>query len=128
MRMSFAAIAALLLCEMAMPAHANTITVTNVNDNGPGSLRQALADASNGDTINFDASLKGQTITVTTAELVIDKSVTISGPGPNLLAVSRAENAPEFRIFRVVAADSCDPRSHNQQRLGFPIWLWRLDF
>ena len=32
---------------------ANVITVTNLNDSGPGSLRQALADASDGDTITF---------------------------------------------------------------------------
>src|SRR5258708_30538568 len=36
---------------------ATTITVTNGNDSGPGSLRQALVDANDGDTINFDASL-----------------------------------------------------------------------
>src|SRR5436309_14871653 len=38
-----------------------------------------------------------------TAELVIDKSITISGPGANLLAVSRSDNAPDFRIFHVIA-------------------------
>jgi hypothetical protein len=32
-----------------------TITVTNGNDSGPGSLRQAIADASSGDTITFDS-------------------------------------------------------------------------
>jgi hypothetical protein len=36
---------------------ATTIIVTNTNDNGPGSLRQALADANNGDAINFDSCL-----------------------------------------------------------------------
>jgi hypothetical protein len=73
---------------MAITAHADAITVTNTNDSGPGSLRQALADANDGDTINFDPSIYGQTITLTSAELVIDKSITVSGPGPNLLAVS----------------------------------------
>jgi hypothetical protein len=38
---------------------ATTIIVTNTNDSGPGSLRQALADANNGDAINFDSSLNG---------------------------------------------------------------------
>ena len=82
---------------------ANTITVTNTNDSGPGSLRQALADATNGDTINFDASLKGQTVTLTTAELVINKNITINGLGAELLALSRAQNAPAFRIFHVLS-------------------------
>ncbi len=67
---------------------ATTITVTNTNDSGPGSLRQALADANDGDTINFDVSLKGQTIALTSGELVIDKSITITGPGSDQLAVS----------------------------------------
>src|SRR5215469_12184500 len=60
---------------------ANIITVTNTNDSGAGSLRQALADANDGDTINFDVSLQGQTIALTSGELVIDKSITITGPG-----------------------------------------------
>ena len=41
---------------------AATVTVLNTNDNGPGSLRQALVDAAPGDTIDFDASLSGATI------------------------------------------------------------------
>src|ERR1051325_12033005 len=83
---------------------AHTITVTNTTASGPGSLRQALADATNGDTINFDASLKGQTVTLTTAELVINKNITINGLGAEFLAVSRAQNAPAFRIFHVFSA------------------------
>ena len=67
---------------------ANVITVTNTNDSGPGSLRQALADANDGDTINFDVSLKGQTIALTSGELVIDKSITITGPGADSLVLS----------------------------------------
>ena len=43
--------------------------------------------SSPGDIVDFDSSLNGQTITLTTGELVIDKNLTISGPGANLLAV-----------------------------------------
>jgi hypothetical protein len=93
----------LLLYAVANPSHATTITVTNTNDSGSGSLRQALIDANDADTIDFDPALKGQTVTLTTAELVINKSITSSGPGANLLAVSRAGNAPSLRIFDVVA-------------------------
>ena len=49
------------------------------------SLRDAIAAANDGDTIQFDAALNGQTITLTSGELVIDKSITISGPRPNVL-------------------------------------------
>jgi hypothetical protein len=55
---------------------ADVITVTNTNDSGPGSLRQALADAQDGDTIDFDPSVT--IVTLTTSELVITKSITIS--------------------------------------------------
>jgi len=93
----------LLLYAVAIPLHAATITVTNTNDSGPGSLRQALADANDGDTINFDVSLKGQTIALTSDELVIDKSITITGPGSDQLAVS-VDFQYHFRIFHVMAS------------------------
>jgi hypothetical protein len=82
----------------------NTITVTNTNDSGPGSLRQALADANDGDTINFDVSLKGQTVALTGGELVIDKSITITGPGWDQLAVGVEDFQDTFRIFHVIAS------------------------
>ena len=96
-------ICSLLLCAIGKAAQATTITVINTNDSGPGSLRQALAVVNDGDTIDFDPALNGQTILLTTAELAIAKNVTISGPGANLLAVSRDQNAPGFRIFHVTS-------------------------
>src|SRR5215472_13686518 len=98
------AIGALLLCAIAIPADADTITVTSTNDSGPGSLRQALADANDGDTINFDVSLKGQTVALTSDELVIDKSITITGPVSDQLAVGAADFQDTFRIFHVMAS------------------------
>ena len=83
---------------------ANTITVTNGNDSGPGSLRQALADANDGDTINFDASVGS--VILTTAELVIDKSVTLSG-APQMVPVVRSSQT-EFRIFHVMPGHSVE--------------------
>ena len=94
-----AAICVALLCAIAIAAHAATITVINTNDSGPGSLRQALADANDGDTINFDPALNGQTINLTSGELVIGKDITIDGPGSRY-AISML-NSP--------AADRTDP-------------------
>src|SRR5438094_3832619 len=88
-----------LFCAVAISAYANIITVTNTNDSGPGSLRQALADANDGDTITFAVT---GAISLTSAELVITNNITISGPGADLLAVSRAANAAPLRIFHVM--------------------------
>ena len=55
--------------------------VTNLNDSGPGSLRQMVLDANAAagpDTIDFAAGLAG-TLTLTTGELVLTDDVTING-------------------------------------------------
>jgi hypothetical protein len=67
-----------LVCAVAISAEADNIIVTNTNDSGPGSLRQALADANGGDTITFAVT---GTIALTSGDLVIDKNITVSGPG-----------------------------------------------
>ena len=64
---------------------ATTIVVTNTNDAGSGSLRDALAMANDGDTITFAVT---GSITLTSAELQITHNVTISGPGATSLAVN----------------------------------------
>ncbi len=74
----------LLFCAVVIHVQATTITVTNISDSGPGSLRQALVDANDGDIINFAVT---GTISLTSGELLVDKSVTISGSGTGTLAV-----------------------------------------
>jgi hypothetical protein len=81
---------------------AATIIVTTTADSGPGSLRQALADAHDGDAIGFDPGLNGQTITLTSGELVIGASITISGPGPSLLTLTRNLQGSNFRILHIL--------------------------
>jgi hypothetical protein len=92
----------LLLYAVAIPLHAATITVTNTNDGGPGSLRQALAGANDGDTIGFAVT---GTISLTSGEIVIDKNITISGPGSNSLTV-RPLSQGSFRVFNVMPSHS----------------------
>src|SRR5215471_16684643 len=84
---------------------ANIIIVTNGNDSGPGSLRQALADANDGDIINFNPSVG--TILLTTGELAIDKSVTLSAT-PQMQPVQRDSTQTEFRIFHVMPGHSVE--------------------
>src|SRR6266478_131593 len=71
------------------------ITVTNTNDSGPGSLRQALADANYGDTIEFAVT---GTIGLTSGELLVNQDTTISGPGSENLAVNGNDNSRVFHI------------------------------
>jgi hypothetical protein len=76
----------------------SVLTVMNNNDSGSGSLRATIAAAQSGDTIDFSSKLKGETITLTSGELLITDSVTIDGLGANQLAVS-GNNAS--RVFEV---------------------------
>jgi len=64
------------------------ITVTSLGDNGPGSLRQALADIAIGGTISFDPALAGGTINLTSGPLVPANTVTIDGSGAPGLSIS----------------------------------------
>ena len=73
---------------------ANIILVTNTDDSGPGSLRDALAIANDGDTI--DATGVSGTILLTSGELQIFDNVTINGPGAESLAV---DGNATFRVF-----------------------------
>lgn len=59
--------------------------VTNTNDAGVGSLRQAIIDVDTGGEIVFQIPLSG--IISANAPLVINKSMSINGPGENSLTI-----------------------------------------
>jgi len=71
--------------SMLFSTRAGTLDVTTLEDNGPGSLRQTISDATPGDNIVFGVS---GTIMLTHGDLVISKNLTITGPGAELLALS----------------------------------------
>src|SRR6267154_1818364 len=76
----------------AIPA--NIIVVTNTDDSGPGSLRDALAAAVDGDII--DATGISGTILLTSGELQITHAITINGPGAGSLSI---DGNATFRVF-----------------------------
>ena len=86
---------ALLLTQSAPAA-----TVTSTADSGSGSLRDTIATAPPGDTINF--AVTGN-ITLTSGELLINKSLNIVGPGAASLTIERstALGTTNFRVFNV---------------------------
>jgi hypothetical protein len=71
--------------------------VTNTNDSGAGSLRQAISEACPGGTITFANTVTG-TIALTSGELDLDENLTIQGPGAGVLAIN---GGTTFRIFNV---------------------------
>ncbi|HJT82802.1 MAG TPA: Ig-like domain-containing protein, partial [Chthoniobacterales bacterium] len=98
----------LFASSLLFDASAATLTVINSSNSGPGSLRQAVADAQDGDTINFDLPLNDPgydatagrwSIRLTTRDandptpdpgtlIAIAKSITIAGPGGDKILVT----------------------------------------
>jgi hypothetical protein len=95
-----------LLSRVHLPGNAsnfNQVNVLNLNDSGPGSLRQAIltANASVDNSITFDPTLRG-TIVLTSGELTIYQNLTIEGPGASVLAVSGDNRSRVFQILNAI--------------------------
>ena len=90
-----------LLAISAATAHAATYTVTNTDDSGAGSLRQAIIDANSnpgGDTIDF--SVTGE-IVLSGALPNLASSIFVDGPGAKSLTIRRGLGV--FRIFNITS-------------------------
>ena len=87
----------------AVPFCTTDPVVTNNLDAGAGSLRQAIIDACDGSTITFNMATVTSPISLTTAELTLEKNLTITGPGATSLTIERsaAGGTPQFRIFNI---------------------------
>lgn len=115
---------ALVFCS---PLSAATFTVTNANDSGPGSLRQALLDANNTfgpDTIVFNLSGNGPWVISPAAALPqINETVVINGAsqpgyaGQPLIELNGA-NAGTNGFGLLILADACVVRGLAINRFG----------
>lgn len=78
-------------------------TVTNTNDSGPGSLRQAIADVDPGGTVNFNIPGPGLKNIILAAPnfLHVNKPMTINGPGKELVRILSNQD-----VFRIQDADT----------------------
>ena len=86
----------LLGCVFAFPAWPATLTVTSNADSGPSTLRNALANANDGDAIVF--TLPGGSTISLSSTLVIAKNVTIDGAGVTSLTV---DGVSTYKVFEV---------------------------
>lgn len=91
--------AAALGLSVVSPARAATLTVTNIADSGPGTLRTLIASANSGDTLNFATELSGQTITLTSGQLKLTNAVNIDASSLSIGVGVSGNNSS--RIFEV---------------------------
>jgi surface protein/predicted outer membrane repeat protein len=75
----------------------SNLLVQNTDNNGTGSLRQAILDASDGDTIKFHASIIGKSIILNTP-IDITKSIKIEGEPFNLNTIDGANSTQLFTV------------------------------
>ena len=84
-----------------LPGCGNTI-VTNNNDSGSGSLRFITANVCTGETITFASSVVSPIKLA--SELLVNKALTIQGPGANVLTVQRDNTlSAKFPVFHLTA-------------------------
>ncbi len=100
----------------------STLTVLNNLDSGSGSLRADIAAARSGDTIVFAPSLVGQTITLTSGELLINKNLTIAGPSNRNLTLSGNNASRVFEVAKTVRAVTLSGLTISNGSASGPIW------
>lgn len=89
----------LALLPAAITSRAATFIINNNANSGAGSLRQAIADAAPGDTINFAPAVTNVQLQ---SELVINKNLTIADYDANLVRLEM-NTGNQQRVFRVTA-------------------------
>lgn len=107
-----------LLLFSGIQSKADTFVVTNLNDPGAGSLREAIDNSNSNpgpDKIVFSEGLSG-TITLSLGILTVTDNLQIRGPGPDRITID-ADN--KTRVF--VIKDSQDSRSIAVKIIGLEL-------
>jgi hypothetical protein len=99
--------------DRCLPSHMpvpvpSTLTVTNNADSGAGSLRAEIAAANPGDTIDLSA-ISGQTINLSSGELLLNKNLTIqvaAGYQPVTILGYGPVGFPSSRVFEIDGAET----------------------
>lgn len=78
-------------CDPSCSTH-----VTTIADDGPGSLRRAIACAADGATITFAPALVGQYIDLTTGYIPVNKSIHIAQTDNTIIRVRANQSGPVF--------------------------------
>ena len=84
--------AAAITCVLKNPL------VTNTNDDGPGSLREAIACAPTGTTLTIDNSLTGQFIDLTSTTIVLNKNINIVQTPSTEINIRASNDLPIFEV------------------------------
>jgi len=108
------------------PVHAATFTVTNLNDSGAGSLRQAILDdnaAASADTITFAPSLGTATITLalTLPDITDDAGLTIDGD--NRITLSGNDSVQVLRGWATLTLKNISV-THGSAADGGGLYYW----
>ena len=101
-------VAGIISAFAAVSLDAATITVTSNADSGAGTLRQAIADAADGDSFDFNLPSGQETITIS-SELEISKGLTIDGSnsdgsGVPVTVQVTTPGSSNFRVFSINAS------------------------
>jgi predicted outer membrane repeat protein len=114
----------------AAPTTLGAAAVTNCNDAGAGSLRNAVETAVDGDTVDLTA-LACSTITLTTGSIVVGAdNLTIQGPGAGALTIDANTSDVAFDFIGYGAfeiADATVTNGHYFDYCGGAIWSYYGD-
>src|SRR5215217_4767369 len=81
------------------------LIVTNLDNDGPGSLRAAIDAAVGGETIQFDPSLAGgRIVTSVGGEFFITKTITIEGPTSGGITIDAGQNDGVLTVGSTITA------------------------